>query len=412
MANTDLVAVATGGGTNGNNNQQTTSGNNNNNNNSNAAPSQLDSNYGTSSSSSSSSFSDPNSNPRLLSSSSSSSSSSSTPLVTEEKLSRHLRINTNATSSSSTSSLNTSPTSSPSAASVKNNERRGGGGGGGGGDELKQFLTSTSPFSSTSSSTSTFALEMETSSTTTDPTSQTKTSFPPLFVMPSLWHILLFLFLVLVFILCSTVFRSSLESYSITPVVILQFASIPLISIVFTYCHIFLALYMTFYPIEYFGILQIPTTNVGLGWQGIIPFKAEKMARMAIQLMTKQLINIKEIFGRLDPQRVAVEIQPQLRALIENILDEIAKERMPDTWHLLPIRIKEEIISKVEEDAPLILANLMNDIKENLNQVFDLEHMVVELFVKEKDMLNQLFIDCGYKELSFIRNSGAYMGMW
>ena len=59
---------------------------------------------------------------------------------------------------------------------------------------------------------------------------------------------------------------------------VLQLVSIPLISCVFTYFHIWLALWMMFYPMRFVGVLRIPGTNVGLpGWQGIVPSKAMKM---------------------------------------------------------------------------------------------------------------------------------------
>ena len=63
---------------------------------------------------------------------------------------------------------------------------------------------------------------------------------------------------------------------------------------------------MTFFPLEFIGCCQIKGTNVGfpLGWQGIIPFKAEKMARLAVRLMTEQLIDVKEEVGACEAKRV------------------------------------------------------------------------------------------------------------
>ena len=50
--------------------------------------------------------------------------------------------------------------------------------------------------------------------------------------------------------------------------------SIPFISTIFTFFHIWLALWMTFYPLEFVGVYQLTWSkvwgNVGLpGWQGI-----------------------------------------------------------------------------------------------------------------------------------------------
>ena len=66
---------------------------------------------------------------------------------------------------------------------------------------------------------------------------------------------------------------------------------------------------MTFYPIKFFGILQIPGTNVGVpGWQGIIPSKAEKMARISVRLMTTKLIDMKAEFKKINPQTFAAQV--------------------------------------------------------------------------------------------------------
>ena len=62
-----------------------------------------------------------------------------------------------------------------------------------------------------------------------------------------------------------------------------------------------LALKMTFYPLEFqpsfTKLYQIPDSPFGLfGWQGIIPAKAEKMARKSVRLMTEKLLDVKSIF--------------------------------------------------------------------------------------------------------------------
>ena len=115
--------------------------------------------------------------------------------------------------------------------------------------------------------------------------------------LPSLRFSIVMIFLITFVALALTVGSDTLTSVVGTDLeTIIAYGSIPIISLLFTYFHIWAALYMTFFPLTYVGIgPQIPGTNVGfpLGWQGIIPFKAEKMARMAVKLMTEQLIDVK-----------------------------------------------------------------------------------------------------------------------
>ena len=47
---------------------------------------------------------------------------------------------------------------------------------------------------------------------------------------------------------------------------------------------------------------------------------------------------------------------------------------------------------------------------EDLNAIFDLEYMVINTLTNNKELLCNIFIQCGYKELQFIRNMGGIMG--
>ena len=132
-------------------------------------------------------------------------------------------------------------------------------------------------------------------------------SFPALLSVPSLNSSLFLGVFVLIVFFSLTSYRSEVETFLDVEIgVVVKYGSIPLISAIFTYVHIWLALYMTFFPLEFIGCCQIKGTNVGfpLGWQGIIPFKAEKMARLAVRLMTEQLIDVKEEVGACEAKRV------------------------------------------------------------------------------------------------------------
>ncbi|MEO0639934.1 MAG: hypothetical protein AAFY70_09425, partial [Bacteroidota bacterium] len=80
-----------------------------------------------------------------------------------------------------------------------------------------------------------------------------------------------------------------------------QFASIPLISALVGWGTNVLAIKMTFYPLNFWGIKP-------LGWQGIIPSKAGEMAGKAVDLLTEKLITIEERFDQIEPERVAEEM--------------------------------------------------------------------------------------------------------
>ncbi|KAF0682633.1 Aste57867_25270 [Aphanomyces stellatus] len=235
--------------------------------------------------------------------------------------------------------------------------------------------------------------------------------FPPMLARPN-WVVILSLVLLIIgAVLAFAVFPNQLKEQGWPSSRILTVSSIPLISVVFTYVHIWLALFMTFYPLEYFGIWQFPGTNMGVcGWQGIVPFKGEKMARMAVRIMTSQLLDVREVFSRIDPKQVSKELEPILFSTIRDIVETMALKYNPSLWSVLPTSVKDEIVEKVKEEAPKHIEEMMVEIKEHIDDVFDLEDMVVSNMMKDKQLLVNMFVTCGYQELAFIRNSGAAMG--
>jgi len=210
---------------------------------------------------------------------------------------------------------------------------------------------------------------------------------------------------------CLTVLQERLALNGITSEDVLKYASIPVVSVAFTYFHIWAALYMTFYPIGFVGCWQIQGTNMGCGWQGIVPSKGDKMARKSVHLMTTKLLSVQEVFERIDPGMVAEELDPVLHHTLEHIIHEVAVREEPELWSTLPPNVKNELILRAREGAPPVIEAMMSDVKNNIEKVFDLTDMVVRTLVRDPGLLNHMFIKCGYDELVFIRDCGAYMGL-
>eukprot|EP00004_Rigifila_ramosa_P011123 TRINITY_DN2345_c1_g1_i1.p1 TRINITY_DN2345_c1_g1~~TRINITY_DN2345_c1_g1_i1.p1 ORF type:complete len:417 (+),score=115.67 TRINITY_DN2345_c1_g1_i1:36-1253(+) len=188
-----------------------------------------------------------------------------------------------------------------------------------------------------------------------------------------------------------------------------EYVLIPVMSAVVGYVTNIIALKMTFYPLEFFGVYQF-WPGIGLGWQGIIPMKAEKMATIAVDLMTTKLINIEDIMRRLDPVMISRELAPVLNRMLEQIISEVALQESPGVWEALPSRVKDEIIHTAAEDAPAVIESMALEVRNNIMDVFDLKKMVVDSLVKDKELLNTIFLKCGAQELIFIEQSGFWFG--
>lgn len=174
-----------------------------------------------------------------------------------------------------------------------------------------------------------------------------------------------------------------------------------------------LALEMTFRPIEYFGVqwFRIKEQPWGLfGWQGIIPTKVRKMASICAELMTTKLFDIKEIFGRLEPERFYESMEDGLMIMIDEILNDVANEYMPKAWNYMPDSVKNEAVLTAHRACPEFLTAFIADMQANIHQVLDIKEMCVTACVNNKKIVNRIFQECGEKEFIFIRRSGFYFG--
>lgn len=106
---------------------------------------------------------------------------------------------------------------------------------------------------------------------------------------------------------------------------------IPCVAAVVGWVTNWLAVQMIFYPIQFRGIpiKQWNEVPLGLlGWQGIVPCKTRPMSEAMVELVSTQLMSVKEVFGRLDPKQVAKLLGPRVPVMMREILREI----MPLQW--------------------------------------------------------------------------------
>mmetsp|Transcript_24240 Transcript_24240/g.67150 ORF Transcript_24240/g.67150 Transcript_24240/m.67150 type:complete len:410 (+) Transcript_24240:124-1353(+) len=174
-----------------------------------------------------------------------------------------------------------------------------------------------------------------------------------------------------------------------------------------------LALQMTFAPLEFVGIpiIRFEEQPFGLfGWQGIIPAKARKMATIAFDLMTTKLVDIQEVFNRIDPVQFAKAMDDALLLLMDKVINEVAMETMPQVWGGIPQAVKDDIIVTADSESGQFLREFMKDMQRHIYDVVDIKEMCVNACVQNKHLIVQIFKECGDKEFAFIRQSGFYFG--
>ncbi|MFH3823248.1 DUF445 family protein [Acinetobacter pittii] len=182
------------------------------------------------------------------------------------------------------------------------------------------------------------------------------------------------------------------------------YVSIPFMSGLIGYITKVVAIQMMFSPLEFKGIKPF------LGWQGIVPRKAEKMATIAVELMTAKLIKPEEIFARLDPSRIAKEIEKPLLAAAEDITRDVAQEYQPGLWEGMPEFARQRLIRRVQSKAPEIVEHIMSEVQRDVNRYFDIKHLVISNLLKDKRLLNNIFKRVGKQEFKFFSNVGFVFG--
>jgi uncharacterized membrane protein YheB (UPF0754 family) len=182
------------------------------------------------------------------------------------------------------------------------------------------------------------------------------------------------------------------------------YVSIPIVAALIGYTTKLVAIRMMFRPLEFIGFKPF------FGWQGIVPRRAARMAGIAVDTMTQQLIKPSEIMARLDPARIAQELEVPMRAAVAEIVREVAGHYQAGLWESLPIRVRELVIHRVQAETPKMIAGVMEAIQLDVDNVFDLKDMVVTSLVKDKALLNRIFQEAGRKEFQFIARSGIVFG--
>lgn len=182
------------------------------------------------------------------------------------------------------------------------------------------------------------------------------------------------------------------------------YLSIPVICAVVGWATNSIAIQMAFKPTKFIGIPPY------LGWQGVVPRMADKFATQAVDTMSATLLDLEELFGRLDSQRIVEELRPVMPEMIETIVNEVMAAEAPKAWEALPLQLKKRIYKKVMEETPEALDTIMEAVKSNIEEVFDVRHMLINNLVNDIDVLCKIFKKSAAAEIKFIALSGLYFG--
>ncbi len=180
---------------------------------------------------------------------------------------------------------------------------------------------------------------------------------------------------------------------------------IPLIAALIGWGTNWLAIKMTFRPVEFVGIRPF------FGWQGIIPRNSDRIAQKTVDLVTGRLIPAEEVIDRVDPNRLAEELRPIYDSLSHDLVEELVVAQSPTIWEMMPDFLKRQLYRQVQAAIPDLFDRLIQEYRANLDEMFDLKGLVLQnLTGGNKTLLNELFLRCGREEFKFIVRCGLYFG--
>ena len=90
------------------------------------------------------------------------------------------------------------------------------------------------------------------------------------------------------------------------------FVCIPFVAAIVTWAHVWMALQMVFYPLEFVGFCK-----PWFGWQGIVPSKARKMSGIVVDQVINKLGSVSDFLRLMEPAAIGRHVIRSIDPRIE-----------------------------------------------------------------------------------------------
>jgi uncharacterized membrane protein YheB (UPF0754 family) len=164
-----------------------------------------------------------------------------------------------------------------------------------------------------------------------------------------------------------------------------------------------LAIKMTFYPLEYVG--RFP-----FGWRGVVPSRIRKFATGMVDTTIGRIGGLPAMVDAVDMDEVKAYFLDAATPMIAEAVHGLMREQRRVMWENLPAPTKKLVFQVVELEMRDGFDMLAEDIHDHFERLLDLRELVVRKCEENPDLLNQMVFACASKELSFLVTSGAFFG--
>ncbi|MGW4395320.1 DUF445 domain-containing protein [Amycolatopsis nivea] len=182
------------------------------------------------------------------------------------------------------------------------------------------------------------------------------------------------------------------------------YVSMPFVAALIGYVTKRVAIEMMFRPLEFVGIRPF------LGWQGVVPKHGGRMAAIATDLLTANLLDIEEVFARVDPVIITRELEQPLLRAVDGIARDVLEQHHPRLWEVMPTLAQELLIKQVQASTPQLVREFLDEVRDNLDEVLDVRHMTVERLTRDRALLVRLIRETSRPEMTFIARAGIVFG--
>lgn len=181
--------------------------------------------------------------------------------------------------------------------------------------------------------------------------------------------------------------------------------TIPIISAIIGWGTNVVAVKMMFAPLDFVGIWK-------LGWQGIVPANAARMAADSTRIITTKLLRLRDLFQNFDPKGFAGQhLERVVDETVEQVIEETAARYAPEMWAGAHEMARTAIRQMVRADVERVMVDILADMGESIEDILDLEAIVVDTAERDRKVIADMFQTVGAKEFKFIKSSGAYFGL-
>ncbi len=180
---------------------------------------------------------------------------------------------------------------------------------------------------------------------------------------------------------------------------------IPVISALVGWFTNVVAVKMMFYPVEFVGVPPY------LGWQGVIPANALRLARVSNALITKKLLSLRQLFDEtFDAQAFTGKLGAVIDEMTEEVIEEIATKHAKPMWDNAGEFMQNKIRERARAEVVEVSRRIAMDIADDIESILDIEQTVLDAIEDNKELMGEMFYEVGRKEFKFIERSGLYFG--